>query len=108
MAKLKLKPTNPKIDEAIVDFSLDAINLCRIMDKEENIKQALFSVSICEENGHARIAPATSGNIAVLATMIAQCALQDPGIREVINQAKKIIDQEKPLPVVGRPYPNKK
>lgn len=102
---MKLKEINPEINQEIIDLSLDAMKIARKMDKEENIKQAMFCISICDDKGDARIAPVASGHVKVLATIIAQYAMHEPNFKEVMELVNDIIKENKPLHLIAKNYP---
>ena len=101
---MEIKEINTEINQDIIDLSLDVMNLVRKMDKEENIKQAIFFISISDDNGTARIAPVACGHIKVLATIIAQYAMQDNSIKTMMELVNDMIKENKPLPIIAKNY----
>lgn len=79
-----MKKTNKAIDEAIMDYSLDGITLARKIGAENNIKQAMFSITLCDVDGFARISPIACGNMCALATALCQAALNDENVKQLI------------------------
>lgn len=94
------KLTEEELNEAIMKFSLDGIDLARKMQENQNIKQAIFCITVNETNNNARVAPIACGDSRVMVAILCQVALQDDWIKEVFLATHKLINDGIKMPTI--------
>ena len=102
-----MKEKKEELDEAIVRFSLEGIELAHRMQENKDIKQAIFSITLSNDKEHARIAPVVCGESTVMAQVLCQVALQDEWIKNLLIETQKLIEKGIKLPTIRHNIDNK-